>query len=81
MQVQAQEIMPSARSKLKVQGEAIVCIKPQARETRLMAQGKEQREWTVHKVSQRTDPGNSLVILRFGSAGSDFDHEVPNRDA
>ena len=78
MQVQAQEIMPSARSKLKVQGEAIVCNKPQARETRLMAQGKEQREWTGHKVSQRTDPGNSLVI-RFGSAGSDFD--IPNRDA
>ena len=33
MEVQTQEMMPSARSKLKVQGEAIVCIKPQARET------------------------------------------------
>jgi hypothetical protein len=44
MQVQAQEMMPSARSKLKVQGEVIMCIKPQARETRLMAEGKEQCE-------------------------------------
>ena len=33
MEVQTQEMMPSAKSKLKVQGEAIMCIKPQARET------------------------------------------------
>ena len=26
-----------------------------------MAQGKEQCEWTRHKVSQHADPGNSLV--------------------
>ena len=62
MQVWAQEMMPSASSKLKVQGEAIVCIKPQARETRLTAQRKEQCEWTRHKVSQHAGPGNSLVI-------------------
>ena len=62
MQVWAQEMTPSASSKLKVQGEAIVCIKPQARETRLTAQRKEQCEWTRHKVSQHADPGNSLVI-------------------
>ena len=27
-----------------------------------MAQGKEQCEWTRHKVSQHAGPGNSLVI-------------------
>ena len=62
MEVQAQEMMPLARSKLKEQWEVIVCIKPQARETRLTAQRKEQCEWTRHKVSQHADPGNSLVI-------------------
>ena len=74
MEVQAQEMMPLARSKLKVQGEVIVCIKPQARETRLMAQRKEQCGQTRHKVSQRADPGNSLVIssVRFRFRGVRF---------
>ena len=39
MQVQAQEMIPSARE-LKVRGEATVSMKPQARE--MTAQGKEQ---------------------------------------
>ena len=71
MEVQAQEMMPLARSKLKVQGEVIVCIKPRARETQLTAQRKEQCEWTRHTISQRADPGNLLVIssVRFWFRG------------
>ena len=74
MEVQAQEMMPSGRSKLKVQAEAIVCIKPRAGETHLMAQRKEQCGRTRHKVSQRADPGNSLVIssVRFRFCGVRF---------
>ena len=59
MQVQVQVQVQTAKE-MKVQGEVMVSTKPQA--TEMTARGKEQCEWTRHTLSQRADPGNSLII-------------------
>ena len=75
--VQGQEMMPSARSKLKVQGEAIVCIKPQA-------SWRHKRKSSVSgHVTNCITPGIYLLShpFVFGSVGYDSNHDILNGHA
>ena len=75
--MQGQEMMPSARSKLKVQGEVIVCIKPQA-----SGWHKGKSSVSGH-VTNCITPGIHLLShpFVFGSVGYGSNHDIPNGDA